>query len=112
MGWGTDFTSNIYLNKQLFSNVFEVEDKVSELEDDKKYLETKLHMYSSSNVKDIVPRDWMDDDPISWLQKEVSQILQELNEINVELYKLGLYKEFLDSNKDVKRKERFIKIRF
>ena len=112
MGWGTDFTSNIYLNKQTYLNIYQVNDKIDELEEERDYYETKLHMYSSSNVKDIVPRDWMDDDPISWLQKEVSQILQELNEINVELYKLGLYKEFLDSNKDVKRKERFIKIRF
>ena len=49
MGWGTDFKTDIYLNRQVFVSKLEVDDKISELnqkiEDDK----SLLKMYASSN---------------------------------------------------------------
>ena len=111
MGWGTDFTADIYLNRILFSNRYQVEDKIDSLEEDKSFYENKLYMMVSSNVKDIVPRDWLDDDPITWLHKEIKDTLQELNNTNIELYKLRLYLEFLEQNKNVRQKRRSIKER-
>lgn len=95
MGWGTDFKADIYLNKQVFSSKFEVEDKIEELSksiDDNKSI---LKMYASSTPSAIVP-DELKEDTIGWLNNEINMVLDTLQEEIVERYNLKLYLEYLE----------------
>jgi len=97
MGWGTDFTINIFLNKKIYVSREEVEDRVEELEADIKGDYNKLMMFASSNIKDIVPKDW-NDEPINWLHREIGSILETIEEYQYELFNLQLYLDYLKKN--------------
>lgn len=92
MGWGTDFTVDIYLSRQIFNSSFELEDKIKEIEKEINDIKSRILMYGSSNVKDILPEDW-NDEPISFIHNSVSTEFESLDEKTIELYKLNLYKE-------------------
>jgi hypothetical protein len=94
MGWGTDFTADIYLSKETYGSIYELEDKIKE---DEKYLEdinAKILMYASSNPKDLVPEDWKDE-PINFIHFEVKKLLDELYETDMLLCRRYLYLEYL-----------------
>jgi hypothetical protein len=61
MGWGTDFTAEIFLNREVFSSNSDLEYKIEEL---KQFIENhkkEISMYVSANPKDIIPDDWKED---------------------------------------------------
>lgn len=91
MGWGTTFITDIYLNRQCFSNVYQVEEKIRENESAIQNLKQKLMMYVSSSPSEIIPEGW--DSAIDFLHSEVKSILEELEDFELENYKLGLYLE-------------------
>ena len=92
MGWGTDFTAEIYLNRQVFHSSYELDDKIDELENEINDIKGRLLMYASTNVKDIIPDEWKDE-PITFIHLRVNEELALLQEKCVELYRLFLYKE-------------------
>lgn len=97
MGWGTDFKIDIYLNRQIYKNKEEVEYKI---EEDTEYLNSikdKLKMFSSSNVSDIIPKDWKEE-PINWLNREINSLIDEYDITKDNLMKLKLYLEYLIEN--------------
>ena len=61
MGWGTDFKTDIYLNRMIFNSKGELEDKIEELEKGITTCKEKLLMFASSTPKDIIPDDWKEE---------------------------------------------------
>ena len=104
MGWGTDFNTNIYLNRQVFISKLEVDDKISELTQKIEDNKSLLKMYASSTPNDIIPEDW-NDDPIGWINTQINSIYDSIEEDVVTRYKLNLYSEYLEENPIVYNKE-------
>lgn len=100
MSWGIDFTADIYLSKQSYRTVMEVKDRIDVLMREVQDYETTIKMYISANPKDIVAEEWKDD-PIVWLKNQVDELFISIHENEVEIYKLGLYAEFLEQPKDM-----------
>lgn len=96
MGWGTLFKAEIYISREKYSSIDEVN---SEIEDINKSIidyVTKLKMYAIGNIPDILPEEGKDD-PIFYTNNEISQIVEMLNEDIIRMYKLNLLIEFFDT---------------
>lgn len=95
MGWGTAFQCEIVINKEHYQSLYEVEDRIKDLEDFNSKLESEILMYASANPKDIVPKDW-EDQAINFIKTEINAALEILKENNDLLFKLYLLKENFD----------------
>ena len=98
MGWGTNFKTNIYLNKITFESYEHLVSRISELKED--ILETKksIYMYSVSNPSEIVP-DEHKDNKIMFIKTELNYLLSSYEEDLNELQLLKIFKKYLDDNK-------------
>ena len=95
MGWGIDFTSDIYLSSQNYdNNIYQVQDKIEELQVTIYNVNTKINMFAASSVKEVVPTEWVDE-PIRWVNREVDELIDELHESIIQKYQLELYLEYL-----------------
>ena len=97
MGWGTDFTADIYLNRLIFDSIYELEDTIQNCKDEIEEYNRALLMYASSNPKDIIPEEWKDE-PINFMRIEVSRILRELEDEIKHLKDLEYYLQYLKEN--------------
>ena len=84
MGWSTELFCNISFNRKTFNSKYEVED---ELEATKRCLET-----AKSRLRNIAmitePKKFCDDDgdPICWLDNEITDQLELIEEYTVDIY--------------------------
>ena len=100
MSWGIDFKADIYLSKQDYSeNIFQVQDRIKELNDLITSLIAELKMYASATPSDIVPKEW-ELEKIRWLNTQIDEIMENLLEYNIEANHLELYKDYLNGDKD------------
>ena len=100
MAWGLDFNADIYLSKQDYQeNVYQVIDAISEYEKDIENYERSILIHCASNLKDIVPEEWKDDSVV-WLNNTITEMLNEIQTISKDIYKLELYKEYLEKRED------------
>ena len=106
MGWGTDFTADIYLNRLTFSNVYELEDTIQNCKGEIEEHNRTLLMYASSNLKDIVPEEWKNE-PMDFLRREVGKVLEELESEIRHLKDLEYYLQYLKENNitDIKHED-------
>jgi len=97
LGWGIDFKADIYLSRQDYgSNPSQVQDAIDDLSEGIEQNESRLKMFASSNVRDIVPEEWKDQ-PLDWINAEINSIVGSLKEDIVHRYQLELYKESLNA---------------
>lgn len=92
MGWGTDFTTDIYLSRMTFDNEYQLDDKIKKVEKDINFATERILMYCSSNPSEVV----IDDEgfePIEYLHQRVKELLEEYEENVILLSKLEMYKE-------------------
>lgn len=101
MGWGTDFTAEIYLSRKIFSNQYELDEAIKSFEDEISNIKSRLLMYASANIKEITPTD-MEEEPINFVYYKVTDEMKSLEENIIELHLLNLYKE---SNPDFTKKQ-------
>lgn len=97
MGWGTDFTANIFLNKVSYNTKDDVQDAIEDLQLEIVVYEQQIMMFASSTPKDIIPEDWKDNS-IGFLFREINTLLREYNENLNNLFRLRLYLEHLNEN--------------
>lgn len=97
MGWGTDFTTDVYLSRLVFTNKYQVEDKIKEKEKEIADIKQKLSMFITATPNTIVPTDW-NEDPIDWLNMKFNELFEELEELNFSLFRLDLYNQYLEDN--------------
>ena len=46
-------------------------------------------MYCSTDIKQIIPEDWSEE-PIRWLQNRINELLEQMEEDTITLFKLEL----------------------
>ena len=95
MGWGVEYQIDMYLSKQDYGeNIFQVEDKIEELEEYINNTKTKINMFAASSISEVIPDDWKEE-PIRWINKEIDELIDYLHECIIHRYQLELYKEYL-----------------
>ena len=90
MSWGTDFTTKIYLNREVYRSIYEIDDAISNIKESLQSNTEALIILAASNFKDIKDED---EDIIWGLRNRVKEIVESIREGEVRLYKLLLYKE-------------------
>lgn len=103
MGWGTSFLKSIYLNRQTYTSVYQVEDEIQEIESEIERIKSRIKMYASANIKDLVSIE-LNDDPIFTTEVKVDLLLNEYQENLNKLKDLIYYKEYL-KEKETKFRE-------
>ena len=104
MGFGTIFTTDIYLNRQIFNSRYELDDRVKELESDIEKIKSKISAMVTSRPKDIINEKDNDGymiNPIDEVLRMTTELFEWLEEIYSELNKLYLFQQYLDENPDV-----------
>lgn len=96
MGFGTSFTKEIYLNRQLFDSKYEVKSKIKELEDNIAEYREEILMYAAATPKDI--HTDQDQDILSSIKCRVKELFEFLEEDYRLLHNLYHFEEYLDEN--------------
>lgn len=96
MGWGIDFTANIYLNKQSYSNKHDVEDKIEDLNEDIQRAKEHLFLLVGGGTS-LVSEEFKDDKTI-YLHSQVTEILNEMEDCIVQRKLLYLYLDYLEND--------------
>jgi hypothetical protein len=101
MGWGTEFTTNIFINKTVFRSLLELNTEIENINIDNSNYKKELAMLVAATPRDIVPDEWKDE-PITWLGNRVDYLIESIIENELLLKKINLFKEHLeDSGKDI-----------
>lgn len=105
MGWGTEFQAEIYLSRENYEDILQVE---RELADTKKYsnwLKTRIYMYASSGPSGVSTKDdeGFECNPIECLHIELDKLFDEYSKSIIKEHELELLKEdWDDENKKFK----------
>ena len=95
MVWGTFFKSDISLHRENFTSKLGVEDDIDELNIDIKDIESRIKMYTTVSLKEIIPEDW-GEEPINWISIRINELLKSYTESIIKRYKLELYLEYIN----------------
>lgn len=104
MGYGTLFTTEVYLNRQIFSSKYELEDRIKELEGYIESAKRELTAFAVSTPKDVIAEKNEDDyveNPIDHILRRTAEIFEWMEDNYRELNKLYQFQEYLDENPDV-----------
>ena len=97
MSWGTDFTTNIYLSRQVFRTEGEIEGEIISKRESLQKSKELVLMYAIGNWSEIKDKE----DDIYTLQFMIDELVQDISTTSTEIYKLELY---LDAVKEGKAK--------
>lgn len=104
MGYGTPFTTEIYLNRQIFNSRYELDDKIKELEGYIESAKRELTAFAVSTPKDVIAEkneDGYVENPIDLILRRTAETFEWMEDNYRELNKLYQFKEYLDENPDV-----------
>jgi hypothetical protein len=104
MGYGTSFTTEIYLNRQIFNSRYELDDKIKELEGYIESTKRQLTSFAVSTPKDVIAEkneDGYVENPIDQILRRTAETFEWMEDNYRELNKLYQFKEYLDENPDV-----------
>ncbi len=95
MGWGITFTPELYLSKFSFQSIYELQGRIREEEETITYIEKRILMIAASNPKDICGEEFKEE-PLSFIQSEVSDLLRDYEEGIQLLIKLRMFETHLE----------------
>ena len=104
MGYGTLFTTDIYLNRQIFESRYELDEKVKELEKFIEMSKQELLALAVSTPKDVIAEkdaDGYPQNPIEEVLRKTRETFEWMEDNYRELNKLYQFQEYLDENPDV-----------
>ena len=98
MSWGTIFTAEIYLIRESYNNLYQLEEEIDHVEKTVQNIRERIMMYCACGVQGCNTKDCEDNDvnPIDALHKEIVDLLEYYDEQQTKLYKLLLLKEDWD----------------
>jgi len=99
MAWGTEFNANMQISRTHFKNITELDYEIEKVTSDIASNERLILMYTCSSPKKVVPKDWADE-PVQYLKTKVEELLNEIEEQTVYLFKLELLKENFNIKKE------------
>ena len=102
MGWGTDFTADIYLSRERFETIYELDSKIEETKDDIRVVREKILM-ACMNGKDafnIEDCEGNKCDLVDVVHRNINEYLDWLLELNNKLYEYELLKQNFDKREN------------
>lgn len=108
MGYGTAFTIDVYINRQIFSNKYELENRIEEVEDYINSAKKELLALAVSTPKDVIAEkdeSGYPQNPIDEVLRKTSEIFEWLEDNYTELHKLYQYRQYLEENPDKEMKQ-------
>ena len=96
MSWGVDFKTSVFLLHESFNSLFELDTRIEEVKSSLESHTQQLLMYAISTPKDITTDQ--DVDLVTNIKASVNEVIKELEEDAVLLFKLNLYKDYLENN--------------
>lgn len=95
MGWGTNFTTDVYLSHMYFSSKYELENKIEvnnkSIEDAKKHIQ----MFVAASPRDIIDPEWKEQ-PIDWLVNSTEGWFEVIEDTIKENVRLNLYLNYIE----------------
>lgn len=104
MGYGTAFTTEIYLNRQIFQNRYELDEKVKEIEGFIESSKRELTALAVSTPKDVMAEKDSDgyvENPIDQILRRTAEIFEWMEDNYRDLNRLYQYQQYLDENPEV-----------
>ena len=104
MGYGTLFTTDIYLNRQIFESRYELDEKVKELEKFIEMSKQELLALAVSTPRDVIAEkdeSGYSQNPIEEVLRKTRETFEWMEDNYRELNKLYQFQEYLDENPDV-----------
>lgn len=102
MGFGTGFTTEIYLNRQLFNSRYELDEKIEEIEGYIESTKKELTAMAVGTPKDIMSEkneDGYIQSPLDQILRKTTELFEWLEENYSQLNKLYQYRQYLEENK-------------
>lgn len=104
MGYGTSFTTEIYLSRQIFSSKYELDERIKEVEEYIESAKRELTAYAVATPRDIIAEK----DESGYIQNPIDEVLRKVNETLEwvednyrDLNRLYQYQQYLEENPDV-----------
>ena len=104
MGYGTAFTTEIYLNRQIFQNRYELDEKIKEIEGFIESSKRELTALAVSTPKDVMAEKDSDgyvENPIDQILRRTAEIFEWMEDNYGDLNRLYQYQQYLDENTEV-----------
>lgn len=103
MGWGIDFTADIFLSRQDYGeNIYRVQDEIDDLKKQSQQIKEKMLMMVMGGVNSVTTKDCEDNecDAVDVLHIKFNDLLDWYDECNTQIIDLCYYKEYLENRKD------------
>ena len=102
MGWGTDFTADIYISRERFKNEYELDEKIKETKDYIRVVREKILMACMNGKEAFNLEDCEGNkcDLVDVVHRNVNEWLDWLIELNDKLYMYELLKQNFDKREN------------
>ena len=104
MGYGTLFTTEIYLNRQIFQNRYELDERIKEIEGYIESAKQELTALAVSTPKDVIAEkdeEGYVQNPIDEVLRKTKGIFEWMEDNYRDLNRLYQYQQYLEENPDV-----------
>ena len=108
MGFGTSFTADIYLNRQIFESRWELDERVKELEGFIESAKQELTALAVATPRDVIAEkdeSGYPQNPIDEVLRKTREIFEWMEDNYRDLHKLYQFQEYLDENLDIELKQ-------
>lgn len=108
MGYGTAFTTEIYLNRQIFQNRHELDERIKEIEGYIESAKQELTALAVSTPKDVIAEkdeSGYPQNPIDEVLRKTKETFEWMEENYRNLHQLYEYQKYLDENPEVDMKK-------
>lgn len=108
MGYGTAFTTEIYLNRQIFQNRHELDERIKEIEGYIESAKQELTALAVSTPKDVIAEkdeSGYPQNPIDEVLRKTKETFEWMEENYRNLHQLYEYQQYLDENPEVDMKK-------
>lgn len=103
MGWGIDFTADIYLSRQNYNeNVYAVQDEIERLEKENQSIKERMLMMVTGGASSVCIKDCEGNecDPVDVLHTRFTEMLNIYDENQTQIIDLHYYKEYLENKSE------------
>lgn len=101
MSWGTDFTADMHLSRQVYHSIYEVEETIEELKELNQDIKERMLMLLLGGVNSVNLNDCEGNpcDGVDVLHNKFCELLNLYNENNGQIYDLTYYKKYLEGKR-------------